>query len=158
MTVQMKHQAVELLLHLGAVHASTGIATLLWLIYVLSELRDFDVSGGTLRSLIATLVALTILILIGAFPKIRHLSHDVFEWTHRFGGWTNLFILWSAVFVYYSDHMKELFVKPDIYIAIITTSIIFYPWTTVRKVKVRCEFPSKYVAFLYFEGFVDFGR
>jgi hypothetical protein len=151
----MKHQAVELLLHLGAVHASTGIATLVWLFYVLYEIRD---SGGELLGLIGTIIALSIGIIFVAIPRIRHLSHDFFEWTHRFGGWTTLGLLWITVFVYYGKHVSKMISEPDIYIAIITTSVIFYPWLSTRKVKVRCEFPSKHVAFLYFDGFVDFGR
>jgi hypothetical protein len=105
---------------------------------------------------------------ITAHPAIRERHHNFFEQVHRFAGWSALLLLW--VFIGIADswdrelhdfQASRLKNKPDIYIVIVLTMIIFLPWTTLRRVSVRAEVLSKSVILLRFQGYIGrglFGR
>jgi len=164
---QLRHQATECLLHLGSVHASTGIMSILWLSYASYSIQIDDIDNDLLQGLVYTIIGLVIFLVFWALPPVRHIYHDPFEWAHRYAGWTALILLWATVLVYYGQveddtryRLKtvDLFSNPEIYVTIAVTVSIFIPWAFTRKVPVRIVLPSKAVAFLYFEGFIDFGR
>ena len=92
-----------------------------------------------------------------AYPSMRSLYHDSFEWTHRFLGWTALALVWVQVVFFINDnrkpgeHLQHAYKHNAAFWlqCIITTSVIL-PWLHLKKVNVRAVTLSRHATRLYF--------
>ncbi|KAF8334669.1 uncharacterized protein EI90DRAFT_2892249, partial [Cantharellus anzutake] len=163
------------LLNIGGLHSGFAISGTMWLVTATIEL--FRNAMWTLpRSnaapwlcVLATGVScIVVAVCVTAHPFIRERHHNFFERVHRFAGWTALGLLWIFIGVadawspvHHDFRASRIKTKPDIYIGIALTVIIFLPWTTIRKVPVKSEVLSNSVVLLRFEGYIKrglFGR
>lgn len=136
------------LLHVGGVHSGMSVAGTLWLITAMIEFFRQGPHVIHHAVLVFAVFASVVLIVVclSATPWIRDNYHNVFENTHRLLGWFGVGILWVLVGLadawepgpngtgQFSGH--KLARKPDIYIAIFITILVFGPWTTYRKVSL----------------------
>ncbi len=163
------------LLNIGGLHSGFSVSGTMWLITTTIELfrsvtwRHPRSNADPWLCVLGLAVSLVIVIVcITAHPVLRERHHNLFERIHRFAGWTALGLLWIFVGVADAWDREEhdfqpnrIKTKPDIYIAIFLTLIIFLPWTTLRKVPVKAEVLSNSVVLLRFEGYIRpglFGR
>ena len=51
-------------------------------------------------------LGLPLVVLVLAYPSMRSVLHDSFEWTHRFLWWTALALVWAQVFFFINDGRK----------------------------------------------------
>ncbi len=149
------------LLNIGGVHSGMGSSGTLWLI---TSMIEFYRKGGNIihpAILVFVFLASFILVLVcaSAWPSLREHHHNVFENIHRYAGWTGLGILWILVGLSDTWNVEEhnfearrLYRKPDIYVAVGLSVLIFLPWFTYRKVPVSAEVLSNAVILLRFEG------
>lgn len=169
----LKGLLITLLHNLGGIHAGCGIMALLWISYACYEIYE----SNDFRYLKYVVYITTVLIglsIFGAWPIFRDRFHNQFEWSHRFFGWSSLGFLWIIVFLtyyyrreanavtgekgsYYLDY-ETMFSEANIYLVIFITFLVALPWMMMRRVAVRCVFPSSKVALLYFDGYVPQGR
>lgn len=176
----VKPAIVEGLLHLGGIHAGCGTFSLMWLTYACYKLNTTEYAPKLLALIVDLIVGLLGIAIFSALPPVRYFVHNWFEIGHRFAGWSALGLLWLAVFLSYSfelevimaqDNMSfttkqnyrhlrvhEMFVNPEIYIVMICTFVVIFPWLEMQKVAVVATFPSPRVAILTFKGFVPAGR
>ena len=159
------------LLNIGGLHSGFSVSGTMWLVTTTIELFR-SVAWSHPRSnadpwLCVLGLAVSLLIVsvcITAHPALRERHHNLFERIHRFAGWTALGLLWIFVGVADAwDREQHIFqpsrikTKPDIYIAIVLTLIIFLPWATLRKLPVKAEVLSNSVVLLRFEGYIGRG-
>ena len=172
-----KHVIVGGLLNMGGIHASCGTMALIWLCYgTYYNWTTLYTSVVVSKVSVAACITLGISIL-AAFPLVRYMYHNQYEMGHRFFGWAGLALLWVIIFFQYSWNIdintttgevttyqgsvnaQTMFSNPEIYIVMISTFFVIFPW--LDKVKVRVECPSKQIAILKFDGRVPayrFGR
>jgi hypothetical protein len=166
---------IDALLYLGGVHASGGIATLLWLVYGCYLFVKEEYAPPFITTLLKCAVAMLAASTFAAFPPVRFYLHDAFECGHRYFGWTSLGLLWAIIFYSYSheihvdlrdgsvshsyDHLdvSRMFRNPEIYILLLVTFLIILPWLDTRKEKCRIHCPSDKVAIVSFDDFVPAG-
>lgn len=175
-----KAMIIEFLLNMGGIHAGCGTMALMWLIYACYKFNTTEYAPKLLALVIDLICGLLGVAIFSALPPVRYFIHNWFEIGHRFSGWSALAMLWVAVFLYYSfelevivaadgqsfttkqnyDHLDvhTMFVNPEIYIVMICTFFVIFPWLETHRVPVTATFPSPSVAVLTFKGFVPAGR
>lgn len=151
--------------HYGGVHSGCGVAAFCWYIcYVAVLTRDFATTDSPQRPSTAVLVLaylvlvmLTAMILV-AYPKLRFIKHDVFEFTHRFSSWILIVLFWVAYLKAANDVSKAegtliggyLVTDATFWFAIILTISLISPWVTLRSVPVSPEYLSDHAIRLHF--------
>jgi hypothetical protein len=135
--------------HVGGIHAGAALAGTGWLcgfavVTTLTEARHPASVTTTTVVLSGCLVALALLVVVCAAPAVRARAHNVFEWSHRFGGWTLIGLFW-ALTIETGAPAWQVWV-----LAILTTSVAS-PWLRLRRVAVTVERPSAHAAIVHLD-------
>ena len=165
----------KFLLNIGGLHSGFAVSGTMWLLATTVELirnamwsQPLSNAAPWLSALAIIVTVILVTVCVAAHPAIRERHHNFFERIHRFAGWTALGILWVFISVHdawdpvhHVFHASRIKSRPNIYIVIALTVIIFLPWTTLRRVPVKAEVLSNSVVLLRFEGYIRrglFGR
>jgi hypothetical protein len=103
----------------GGLHSGAGIASLFWYVgfVVLLTIQYIQEQSGTLSTKSASpaivaisyvILALLLAIIVAAFPKIRFMLHDYFEFTHRFCGWAVVAFFWPLLYWLPSQRLMKM--------------------------------------------------
>lgn len=136
------------LLNIGGIHSGSSVVGTLWVITAMIEFYRRGSRWIHASILAFALVASIILVTVcsSAWPSFREKYHNRFENVHRLVGWCGVFILWILVGLAdtwtpgpngtgYFDG-RRLWHKPDVYLVIVITVMVFGPWTTYRRVRL----------------------
>jgi hypothetical protein len=128
--------------HVGGLHAGGALAGTAWLcgfasVAAISRARHPESVSLTTLALTGCVLALALLVVICAAPPVRARAHNVFEWSHRFGGWTAIALFW-ALTVQLGAPAWHIFL-----LALLTTCVAS-PWLRLRRVPVVVERPSSH--------------
>jgi hypothetical protein len=148
--------------HVGGIHVGGGLAGTAWLcafagVAAVGHAQHPASVSTTTLVLAACLIALTGAVVVCAAPPVRRRAHNVFEWSHRFGGWSAIGLFWvltvhlalrgrgdaSALAAITSDWHVWL-------LAVLTASVAS-PWLRLRRVPVTVERPSAHAAIVRFD-------
>ncbi|KAJ4287914.1 hypothetical protein N0V88_007534 [Collariella sp. IMI 366227] len=142
--------------HLGGVHSGAGVASCVWYIGFAGlytyHFRPAPISIAVL-TLIYSVLALLLAIMIVAHPTIRAKNHNLFELTHRFANWLILALFWALIFLLGSQEpslSKFLIHLPAFWLLIILTLATIHPWLLLRRVPVIAEPLSPHAVRLHF--------
>jgi hypothetical protein len=129
----------------GGVHSGTAVAGTVWFI-LLTVVVTIQFVQQALRSipiltLTYCLITLLCAIIFFAYPRFRFMSHNTFEYSHRFAGWTAIGIFWAELALLtshfsaatgqsYSDSLIRL---PTFWFLIVITFHLVLPWLRLRK-------------------------
>ncbi len=128
--------------HIGGVHVGAALAGTAWLcaftvVAAIARASRPATVDLTTFVLAMSLVALMIVVVLGALPPVRARVHDVFELTHRFGGWTSAGLFWIlTVHLMHGDPGAW-----QIWLLGLITASIVWPWLTLRRVPVTVQRP-----------------
>lgn len=150
--------------HIGGIHSGCAIAATLWFaIFTIGASVEIAKPTADRRiSLAPTILCYLVLIILIAMvssshPEIRAKYHNAWEMTHRFGGWTALILLWVQTFLATKDFNpgvapSEAYLNsPAIWLLVVATMVVIFPWVFLRKVAVRSEVLSSHAVRLWFE-------
>jgi hypothetical protein len=130
--------------HFGGLHAGTAVSGTVWSIGWAAAAAAHSHREGLAEVAVSVGVAGTAVAMsAGAVPALRARFHDLFEFTHRFGGWVLLLLLWI-----------HLLLRPTWLGAVlltVATASAATPWLRLRKVAVAIERPSPHVAFAHLD-------
>ncbi|KAF9641918.1 hypothetical protein BDM02DRAFT_3080189, partial [Thelephora ganbajun] len=147
--------------HFGGLHSACSISGTIWsILFVAMGTREYihGLSPISLATVVVSWVILGLLfvILVFAYPTMRHRFHDYFEWTHRFLGWTAVALFWALIVLFASDGRKPgenlghaCVRNPAFWLLCAITSSIILPWLRLRKVEVRSVRLSQHASRLY---------
>jgi hypothetical protein len=135
--------------HVGGIHAGAALAATAWLsaftaVATVARVRHPESVSVTTLVLAWSLVALAVLVVVCAAPAVRARAHNVFEWSHRFGGWTSIGVFWALTVETHAPTWRVVL------LALVTASIAS-PWLRLRRVPVRVERPSSHAAVVHFD-------
>lgn len=137
------------LLNVGGIHSGSSVVGTLWLMTAMIEF--YRKGPHWIHASILAFALITTIILVAvcasAWPAFREKYHNWFENIHRWVGWFGVFMLWIVVGLadtwvpgpHNSGHFdgSKIWHKPDIYLAMFITVVVFGPWTTYHKVSVH---------------------
>jgi hypothetical protein len=145
--------------HFGGAHIGAAISGTLWyVVYVLwiwPALFDGHPDIDDVSTILATLlVAMLVAICILAAPELRAKYHELFEFSHRFGGSAILAIAWANTFILAQLHSRRhglayesaLAASPVFWMLIVSTFFAVWPWLLLRRVPISVQLPSDHVA------------
>lgn len=136
--------ALRLLHHIGGLHVACSFWSAVWFaIYSASVpmivFSDSVIGDAAFGTAITAAVLLWVLMLLAATP-LRRRAHNLFEYSHRFGGWTLLFVVIAHITLLHvdpsADAIRPAHANPVVYAVAIITVLIFYPWLLVRRVQI----------------------
>jgi len=138
--------------HIGGLHVGGALAGTAWflaftVVVAVDRTRTAPVADTLTLGLSLAVAGLVVAVVLGAMPVVRARAHNVFEWTHRFGGWTAIGLFWPLTLhtVGHDPSSWQLWV-----LALITLSIV-WPWLSLRRVPVRVTTPSTHAAIVEFD-------
>jgi hypothetical protein len=134
-------------LHVGAALAGTGWLCAFTVVATVARARRPAAVDFTTFALATGLVAVIIVVVLGALPPVRARVHNLFELTHRFGGWTSVGLFWALTLhlTHGDPGAWQVWV-----LGLITASIV-WPWLTLRRVPVRVVRPSSHAAVVHLD-------
>ena len=145
--------------HFGGLHVGFALAGAVWYLAFVAMLIDGFATGKggvDLADLAISTVAASLIIVVVfmARPSYRARHHDNFEATHRFCGWAVLALVWlnTVVFVIGRAHgsvASALLGAPVLWLLVITTCGVVWPWLLLRRVPLTVERPSSHLAILH---------
>ena len=139
--------------HFGGLHVGGAVAGTMWYLALVGSLT-YDSARGVNNVSPANLVvsyvivALFIVMVVMATPRLRAAQHDRFEVTHRFCGWAALVLVWVNTVLFVISQRgddplgRSLLTAPTIWILVATTVCAAWPWLLLRKVPIVIERPS----------------
>jgi hypothetical protein len=150
--------------HIGGIHSGCAVAAVIWFIIFTvgasielgktADQRAISVAPTTLSYII---VALLLAMTAQSYPSFRAKYHDLWEKTHRFGGWTILILYWILVglstkdFSHGSADSNAYLRNPSIWLIVVATIAIIFPWLFLRRVPVQAEVLSSHAVRLHFK-------
>lgn len=124
--------------HFGGLHVGAALCATAWFLVLASTTTGPPVALALTWTIMAVLVLLVVL----ALPRLRARHHDLFERSHRFGGWTVLVLFAVLSAVQNPVHLWPL--------ALVVASVAL-PWLRLRRVPVHIVSPSPHVALVSFD-------
>ena len=124
--------------HVGGIHAGAALAGTAWLCGFAGVAVATPADGTTLV-LTGCLVALMVLVVACASPRVRSRAHNVFELSHRFGGWTSIGLFWALTI-----HLAPVAPGWHVWALAGVTASIASPWLKLRRVPITIERPSSH--------------
>ncbi|KAJ7137482.1 hypothetical protein O6H91_Y555900 [Diphasiastrum complanatum] len=166
--VVVKNSMTAFLQSLGGIHSGCGVSSMMWVTYAIEEtLRHRYLTSDEIYAIAIAIQVLLLLSCLGAFPLLRHLHHNIFEYVHRFAGWGSLGLLWVFIILSasydplaksYSVRCGKLVKRQELWYTAVTTFLILLPWLTVRKALVETIIPeARNSSLLNFSGGVKPG-
>jgi CRP-like cAMP-binding protein len=142
--------------HFGGLHVGAALAGTAWYLAFFG-LLIFDFASGkgrvTAANVVVSAVVLTLLVVIVmmARPRFRAARHNNFEATHRFCGWAVLALVWLNTVLFVISQARgpvgtALLSAPTVWLLLLTTAGVVWPWLLLRRVPVTVERPSSHVA------------
>lgn len=148
----------------GGVHSGCGVAASCWFVAFTGLVTKNSLEQSNLLPVVAlsyVILAMLIMIISFAHPRMRMQLHDYFEAIHRFAGWTTVGLFWALIVVlcYQKAHGPGsnmslghvLATTSTFWCLIIITVCLFYPWIRLRHREVRVEKLSNHAARLHFK-------
>ncbi|KAK3388359.1 hypothetical protein B0T20DRAFT_473834 [Sordaria brevicollis] len=153
----------------GGLHSGGAVAATFWYaIYLVLLTMDYRSQEGPLDAIRGyiylfsyAIIAMLIVMLIFAYPRIRVLMHNSFENTHRFMGWTVVGLFWAQIMLQTADASNNssphqsfghlLVRNASWWMLLITTLLIAYPWSRMRLRNVEAEVLSSHCVKLNFD-------
>jgi hypothetical protein len=139
--------------HVGGIHAGGALAGTAWLCaFAGVALAHPERVSGTTLVLSSCLVALLLVVVACAAPRVRSRAHNVFELSHRFGGWTAVALFWAltvhlALRGHTGANAAEAIASDwHVWVLALVTASIASPWLRLRRVPVTVERPSSHAA------------
>ena len=133
----------------GGVHSGAAVAGTVWFILLTVCLNvDFiqqgwKSDGGWIAVLVLTyvLVIMLISIVLIAYPRFRFMSHNTFEYSHRFAGWSAIAIFWAELVLLgrqtaasTGEQLGHVLIRqPTFWILLVISFHIILPWLRLRK-------------------------
>jgi hypothetical protein len=147
----------------GGIHSGSAVAGTVWFI-LLTVVITIQFVQRALRSipiLTLTYVLITILcaIILFAYPRFRFVSHNTFEYSHRFAGWTAIAVFWAELALLTSHFSKAtaqsyshtLIRLPTFWFLVVITFHLVLPWIRLRKWHFNPEQLSNHALRLNFD-------
>jgi hypothetical protein len=143
--------------HFGGLHVGAAIAGTLWYAAFVGSLTH-DLARGRANISVANVaisyavVALFIVIIVMALPRLRTAAHDNFEVTHRFCGWAALLLVCINTVLFVSSQRGNetlaaaLVSAPTVWMLVVAIACAAWPWLLLHKVPITVERPSKHAA------------
>lgn len=131
--------------HFGGIHVGAFFSGTLWLALLASE---FARQRSPLFPLTCAHLALLLLMIIVALPKIRAKHHNIFEVVGRFGTWSSLVLFWTQTIVL---TQAPLLNTPQFWLLALITLSVALPWLRLKKVPVEIARPSSHAALAKFD-------
>lgn len=86
-------------------------------------------------------------------PELRAKYHELFEFSHRFGGWAMLAMAWANTFILAQLHSRRhglayesaLAESPVFWMLVGSTCFAVWPWLLLRRVPISVQRPSDHV-------------
>lgn len=153
----------------GGLHSGGAVAATFWYaIYLVLLTMDYRSQEGPLDAIRGyiylfsyAIIAMLVVMLIFAYPRVRVLMHNSFENTHRFMGWTVVGLFWAQIMLQTADASNNssphqsfghVFVRNAAWwMLLITTLLIAYPWSRMRLRNVEAEVLSSHCVKLNFD-------
>ncbi|KAF2143095.1 uncharacterized protein K452DRAFT_350718 [Aplosporella prunicola CBS 121167] len=149
----------------GGIHSGAAIASTLWFALLTIVITYQFVKGeiilhsGAVLAITYILIAFLVMIVFFAYPAMRNLTHNTFEFTHRFAGWTAIGIFWvDLILLAFNTHYTTgtpvglIIVRmPTLWFLIIITFHLALPWVRLRKVKFEAQNLSNHAVRLNFK-------
>jgi len=146
----------------GGIHSGAAVAGTIWFI-LLTALLTTKFVDNVLRSIPALTIAYALLVLfVGiiffAYPTLRGMSHNTFEYVHRFAGWLSIGLFWAEILLLAhamagqtKTHMGIVLIKePTFWFLVLITFHIILPWLRLRHVEFQPEKLSDHALRLHF--------
>lgn len=150
--------------HIGGIHSGCAVAAMVWYaIFTIGVSLELGKSKQlrviSLAPSVLSYLVLVVLLAIGStsYPTFRAKHHNTWELTHRFGGWTCLILLWVQIMLATKDFNPHVAPSrayahsPAVWLIVIATLAIVFPWLFLRKVAVRSEVLSRHAIRLWFD-------
>ena len=147
--------------HFGGLHVGAALAGTTWYLAFVGLLifgfasgeRDVAVANVVVSAVVMTLL---VVIVVMARPRFRAARHNNFEATHRFCGWAVLALVWLNTVLFVTSRARgpvglALLSAPTVWILVLTTAGVAWPWILLRSVPVTVERPSSHVAILHLD-------
>ena len=148
--------------HIGGLHSGCAVMAVIWFMAFIVTATMYNVKNEPSVSVAALVMsylvlALLLIILVGAWPEFRAKYHNRFEMIHRFAGWTALALIWIQS-VLATDSLRPsttplgsaLVQSPTFWLLIVITISIILPWLRLRRVTVYPERLSNHATRLHF--------
>jgi hypothetical protein len=153
--------------HFGGLHSGGAVSALVWFAALYGSLiwQRFEGPGGislVMIGLCGGLLALLMLIVVMALPRIRARFHNAFERTHRFAGWAALGLFWAMTLVFARDQNPTaawLDILPrsvSFWMLLVVTISILLPWLRLRRVPITLVKPSSHAVIVRFDHHTPF--
>ncbi|KAL1801509.1 hypothetical protein ACET3X_001851 [Alternaria dauci] len=159
--------------HIGGIHVGCAIAAVIWFVIFtvgasLEMAKDVDERMISVASTILSYLILVLLLAMTSMshPALRNQHHDLWEALHRFGGWTVLILYWVLVGLFTRDltngrispTAEAYLLNPSVWLIIVATCAIIFPWLFLRRVSVRSEVLSSHAIRLHFDSRIAPGK
>lgn len=150
----------------GGVHSGAATSSTVWFLVFTSILMKRATEDENKAQYTGILVITWILLLLlvaicsSAIPQFRVVSHNTFEFIHRFAGWASLALFWVELILFAKFVSKGqrslgplLVREPAFWLLIVTTCFIIWPWLLLRKLPMRAEYLSDRAIRLHFSDY-----
>ncbi|KAH5423595.1 hypothetical protein HBI23_199020 [Parastagonospora nodorum] len=152
--------------HIGGIHVGCATSAIFWFIIFTVGATLEIAKDANARMLSVGVVVLshciTVLLLsmaLSSLPVLRNRYHDLWERLHRFGGWAVLILFWILIGLSTKDlsrgsdfsTMEAYLHNPSIWLLVVATFAIAFPWLFLRRVAVRSEVLSSHAVRLHFD-------
>jgi hypothetical protein len=139
--------------HFGGLHVGAAIAGTLWYGAFLGSLT-YDLARGLADVPVAIVVvfyvvgALFVVIIVTALPRRRTVTHNTFEFTHRFCGWASLLLVCGNTVLFVASQrggeslVSALLTAPGLWLLVAAIACGVWPWILLRKVPISVDRPS----------------
>jgi hypothetical protein len=142
--------------HVGGIHLGSAVAGTGWMVlFAVSALatRSRYPERVTLATavLCTCLVGVLLVVTLCAAPVVRMKAHNVFEHSHRWGGWSAIALYWILT-IHLAAHRRggstvlhALASDWHVWIVVLLTTSVAWPWVRLRRVPIVVERPSRHV-------------
>jgi hypothetical protein len=130
--------------HVGGIHAGAALAGTAWLGAFAAVATVTPGVPATTRAVAYALAILLLAVVVCAAPVVRGRAHNVFEWTHRFGGWTAIALFWALIADLGATGWQ-------LWVLALVTASIAAPWLRLRRVPITVERLSSHAAIVRFD-------
>jgi len=148
--------------HFGGLHVGFSVSATLWFLVFVGSLT-YSARQGEGGVSVATLVvcyallALFLVIVMTALPRMRQRFHDTFESAHRFLGWAAVVLVWVNTVLFLSNTRggaslaAAVVTAPNLWMLTAATTSTVVPWLRLRRVPIRVQRPSSHVAMVHLD-------
>lgn len=147
----------------GGIHSGSAVAATIWFV-IFTSFMTYDYCRGLSIStanvaVTYVILALLLLLIVFAYPKLRFKMHNSFEVTHRLAGWTVVGLFWAEIGLLVHSMSKQtgrsaglvLVQQPAFWFILIATVHIILPWLRLKYMEFIPERLSNHALRLHFK-------